>query len=119
MRKIILALAALSLTNTTVMAQPYGQQPNPYRDHRGSNAAPIIIGVLVGVIIGASVANVERDNRQVQEEPRYQEPPAPYNVQRRPEYNQQPTARCVDGTLSYSYHDRGTCSHHGGVRYWF
>jgi endonuclease YncB( thermonuclease family) len=29
-----------------------------------------------------------------------------------------PLARCNDGTLSYSQTRRGTCSHHGGVRYW-
>lgn len=28
------------------------------------------------------------------------------------------TARCRDGTLSYSAHRRGTCSHHGGVAEW-
>ncbi|MET8138156.1 DUF3761 domain-containing protein [Streptomyces sp. NPDC005251] len=29
------------------------------------------------------------------------------------------TARCKDGTYSYSKHFRGTCSHHHGVRYWY
>ncbi len=29
-----------------------------------------------------------------------------------------PTARCRDGTLSYSLHHSGTCSHHGGVAAW-
>lgn len=29
------------------------------------------------------------------------------------------TAQCYDGTYSYSAHFRGTCSHHGGVRYWY
>jgi len=28
------------------------------------------------------------------------------------------TARCVDGTYSYSQHRSGTCSHHGGVAAW-
>jgi len=28
------------------------------------------------------------------------------------------TARCEDGTLSYSQHRSGTCSHHGGVAMW-
>jgi Protein of unknown function (DUF3761) len=28
------------------------------------------------------------------------------------------TARCVDGTYSYSQHRSGTCSHHGGVVEW-
>lgn len=29
-----------------------------------------------------------------------------------------PTARCRDGSYSYSHHHRGTCSHHGGVAVW-
>ena len=29
-----------------------------------------------------------------------------------------PRARCKDGTISYSVHDSGTCSHHGGVAQW-
>jgi len=29
-----------------------------------------------------------------------------------------PTAKCRDGTLSYSQSRRGTCSHHGGVAEW-
>jgi hypothetical protein len=28
------------------------------------------------------------------------------------------TARCYDGTYSYSEHASGTCSHHGGVARW-
>jgi len=30
----------------------------------------------------------------------------------------QATARCSDGTLSYSAHRSGMCSHHGGVAEW-
>jgi hypothetical protein len=30
-----------------------------------------------------------------------------------------PTAKCRDGTLSYSAHRQGTCSHHGGVAVWY
>jgi hypothetical protein len=29
------------------------------------------------------------------------------------------TARCVDGSYSFSQHHSGTCSHHGGVAVWF
>ena len=29
------------------------------------------------------------------------------------------TAKCKDGTYSYSLHFSGTCSHHKGVRYWY
>jgi hypothetical protein len=30
-----------------------------------------------------------------------------------------PTAKCRDGTLSYSAHHQGTCSYHGGVAVWY
>ncbi|MEU1519023.1 DUF3761 domain-containing protein [Streptomyces sp. NPDC005811] len=29
------------------------------------------------------------------------------------------TAKCKDGTYSYSTHFRGTCSGHRGVKYWY
>jgi hypothetical protein len=29
-----------------------------------------------------------------------------------------PTASCRDGTVSFSQHHQGTCSHHGGVAAW-
>ena len=29
------------------------------------------------------------------------------------------TAKCRDGTYSYSLHRSGTCSHHGGVAVWY
>lgn len=29
-----------------------------------------------------------------------------------------PTARCADGSYSFSHNRRGTCSHHGGVAQW-
>lgn len=29
------------------------------------------------------------------------------------------SARCGDGSYSFSEHHRGTCSHHGGVGTWF
>jgi hypothetical protein len=32
---------------------------------------------------------------------------------------QNATARCKDGTLSFSKTHSGTCSHHGGVAQWF
>jgi hypothetical protein len=30
----------------------------------------------------------------------------------------QPTAKCKDGSMSYSAHHSGACSHHGGVGQW-
>lgn len=40
----------------------------------------------------------------------------------RPEHSERAppgaTARCRDGTWSFSEHHQGTCSHHGGVASW-
>jgi hypothetical protein len=51
------------------------------------------------------------------------DPPMPFSPsglvgQERQPPAAQPTAECMDGTLSYSANRRGTCSHHGGVAYW-
>jgi hypothetical protein len=36
-----------------------------------------------------------------------------------PQHDQEsPTADCRDGSISYSHHHSGTCSHHGGVARW-
>jgi predicted RNA-binding Zn-ribbon protein involved in translation (DUF1610 family) len=32
--------------------------------------------------------------------------------------NIKPTADCRDGSVSFSEHHSGTCSHHGGVAHW-
>jgi hypothetical protein len=32
--------------------------------------------------------------------------------------HESPTAHCRDGSVSYSHHHSGTCSHHGGVAQW-
>ena len=49
-------------------------------------------------------------------------PPMTSNAPARPapaENAQNATARCKDGTLSFSKTHSGTCSHHGGVAQWF
>jgi hypothetical protein len=34
------------------------------------------------------------------------------------EEHQTPTAKCRDGSVSFSEHHRGACSYHGGVAHW-
>lgn len=41
--------------------------------------------------------------------------PAPSSSE---DFRVRPTARCRDGSYSYSAHRSGTCSHHGGVAVW-
>lgn len=49
----------------------------------------------------------------------YVAPPTPVYVPSPAVNSNGATARCRDGTLSYSQHRRGTCSHHGGVSVWY
>ena len=49
----------------------------------------------------------------------YSEPKPSYSPPARSVNPSGATARCRDGTLSYSASRRGTCSHHGGVAEWF
>ena len=59
---------------------------------------------------------------------RYAEPNAALAVAPTPRPTQTPvprscpigaTAKCKDGTCSYSQNRRGTCSYHGGVAEWY
>jgi hypothetical protein len=38
--------------------------------------------------------------------------------QSKPDPSGKPTAKCKDGTMSYSKQHTGVCSHHGGVAEW-
>jgi hypothetical protein len=44
--------------------------------------------------------------------------PTPNSNASGPAAKEHATARCNDGTYSYSKHRQGTCSHHGGVAEW-
>lgn len=56
--------------------------------------------VACGVLLGAAITGVS------------------YQVATGGPFRYYPTARCSDGTLSYSEHHRGSCSWHGGVATW-
>lgn len=118
MKKIITSLVALALTATPALADSGRFQENPYQDHRGSNAGPIILGILGGIIIGSIVADPNRDEHRREHEYRDYPQPAP-EYSGREDYPQRPTARCMDGYLGFQYEGRYICYRHGGVRYWF
>lgn len=46
-------------------------------------------------------------------------PPMPKPTVEETVENSGASAKCRDGSLSYSAHRRGTCSHHGGVAIWY
>lgn len=58
-----------------------------------------------------------RKAQQVRPSPNVQRPLVPQRTQ--PLRPSGATARCRDGTYSYSASRRGTCSHHGGVAVWY
>lgn len=49
----------------------------------------------------------------------YSKPPTSYSTPMKTINNSGASAKCRDGSLSYSAHRRGTCSHHGGVAEWY
>jgi hypothetical protein len=68
-----------------------------------------VVGLLLAAIIPAAVLT-----HRVDEERRLDRLYAAMAAQS----TQTASARCRDGTYSFSFHRRGTCSWHGGVWYW-
>lgn len=77
----------------------------------------------------APVVNVAAENKNTNvqeakplEQPTYYENTYGNTVQSPTQYDSRPagaSARCGDGTYSFSQSRRGTCSHHGGVAEWY
>ncbi len=109
-KKLISVMVAISIATPSFAAglsqyQPYQaqptiqNQPDNHRDRNRAIAAVAIIGV-IALLASRHGDNENVDDSQMQGEVR-------------------PTAKCNDGTVSYSAHHSGTCSHHGGVMFWF
>jgi hypothetical protein len=79
--------------------------------------AAVLVAILLGVLAGvaasggpASAATVCRSGYYLN---------VSHHCVHRPSSNPRgATAKCRDGTYSYSEHASGTCSHHGGVGRW-
>jgi uncharacterized protein DUF3761 len=78
-----------------------------------------------GGIAGMAPADEARNRKPARTEQESQAPHSPAPQARTPATAPQrappagqPTARCKDGSLSYSQHRSGTCSRHGGVAEW-
>lgn len=82
---------------------------------RPSPPSTLALVLLLASVLGcAPSANYQR--------PASHATPSPTaSIQTRPvkEDHSGATAKCRDGSLSYSQHRRGTCSHHGGVATWY
>lgn len=87
------------------------------KKNRGGNSA-----LEVGESWTTAPDKAEKQNGSARTSKREYYPPASRSGDRivSPEINQTgATAECRDGSLSYSAHRRGTCSHHGGVAFWY
>jgi hypothetical protein len=89
----IRAIAAVAFILPVLL---FGQQLNPH-----TPATPIAPRALVGPESGTHYTNSSGQSVHVPMA-------APVGA----------TAKCGDGTDSFSQHSQGTCSHHGGVALW-
>ncbi len=64
--------------------------------------------ITLGVALGLAAVTALHAYTLAAQQPRRPMPPAPTGA----------TARCRDGTYSFSKHHSGTCSRHGGVAMW-
>lgn len=91
------------------------------------NSFAIVVGALLA-IAGAANAENQFDSRPTTSRATSDQSDGDYytnvsgNRVHRPTFSvEQPsgaTAQCGDGSYSFSQHQRGTCSHHGGVARW-
>lgn len=121
----IVGLSVIGLVN----ASPYSAQPAPIPSQQQfvrSNSSTIE-NVSPGVTEGIVAPSNNTKSYQEKVIPAPQSVVRSYTnsvgnrVQSPTYYNAQPSgasARCGDGTYSFSQSRRGTCSHHGGVSRW-
>ncbi|WP_083808424.1 DUF3761 domain-containing protein [Granulicella tundricola] len=91
-------LAALLLFPLALSSQQPTQNPQP------TPAPPTAPATTTGPASGTHYTNI--DGQRV------------HTPMRAPSAPSGATAKCSDGTYSFSQHARGTCSHHGGVGLW-
>ncbi len=75
---------------------------------RGAIAAAMIVGALLVPVVVATDAAAASCARHTTGVCKANSP-----------HPREATAKCKDGSYSYSAHARGTCSHHRGVKYWY
>jgi hypothetical protein len=91
-------------SNGATVSDPSGWKVTREAPTAGTGETP-------GSVVTLTVQKPAPPKPKPKPKPVYHAPPAPSHGGA--------TALCRDGTLSYSAHHRGTCSHHGGVRTWY
>lgn len=119
--KSFVNLRAQSDMNSTVIEMiPQGAQVYVIGDINGG-WIQVVYNYKVGYIYSSNLISEEDHVYAPTTKVRYYTNSAGRRVQSPTYYPYVPrgaTARCVDGTYSFSQNRRGTCSHHGGVAQW-
>ena len=90
-------------------------------DDLSSGWSQVVYHFQVGYVYSSYIISEQRYTYTPSTKVRYYTNSAGIRVQSPTYYPSAPrgaTARCVDGTYSFSKNRRGTCSHHGGVAQW-
>ena len=119
--KSFVNLRAQSNMNSTVIEViPQGASVYVIGDLAGG-WSQVVYNYKVGYIISSNLISEGKHTYIPTTRVRYYTNSAGQRVQSPTYYPSAPrgaTARCVDGTYSFSRNRRGTCSHHGGVAQW-
>lgn len=114
-------LRAQSNVNSTVIEIiPRGERVYVVGDLAGG-WSQVVYNYKVGYVYTSTLISEENHTYTLRTRVHYYTNSAGQRVQSPTYYPSAPrgaTARCVDGTYSFSRNRRGTCSHHGGVAQW-
>lgn len=119
--KSIANLRTQSDVNSTVIELiPRGERVYVVGDYAGG-WSQVIYNYKVGYVLSSTLISEKNHTYTPSTKVRYYINSAGQRVQSPSYYPSAPrgaTARCVDGTYSFSRNRRGACSHHGGVAQW-
>jgi hypothetical protein len=116
LRKVALALAlALGMPSVTILT---AQETVTCKDGSTSKAGRGACGHHGGVAKGAAAPPASAPVAPPPTAPPSSRAPSTSRAPSRAPVAGQPTARCKDGSMSYSKQHSGSCSHHGGVAQW-
>lgn len=109
-----------NVNSTVIEIIPRGERVYVVGDVAGG-WSQVIYNYKVGYVYTSNLISEVNQTYAPTERVRYYTNSAGQRVQSPTYYPSAPrgaTARCVDGTYSFSRNRRGTCSHHGGVAQW-
>ena len=108
------------MNSTVIEVIPHGARVYVIKDLT-DGWSQVVYDYKVGYVYSSNLISEENHTYATSTRVRYYTNSAGQRIQSPTYYPSAPrgaTARCVDGTYSFSQNRRGTCSHHGGVAQW-